>query len=161
RRVSMRYGNGYATTCVQGSLQLGMPSDRSRALKYLRVQIPVTLLREQKPEVVADKILTVKNKKVKVGTTTFHIESCTQTPQKQYQLKMTATEENLEGPNDYSWLNTLYRRIELQDEKGNKYANAGSSWSHSAANHISATFNFNSPGNAGPPTKMVYVVWKT
>jgi hypothetical protein len=156
-----RYGNGYLATSLNGSLTLGRPSPKARGIKLFHASIPVTLLVEQKPEVVTDKILDQKNKKIVVGTTTFLIESCERTPEKQYRLKMSVTEDKLEG-NDYTWMNSLYRRIELQDEKGNRYHNQGSSWSHSTPNHVQVTFNYGSAGaDFGPPRKMTYQVWKT
>jgi hypothetical protein len=161
RRTSARYGNGYATTSVQGSITLGSPAYKARGVKLLRATIPVTLLAEQKPEIVANEILEVKNKKFTVGTTTFHIESCELTPEKQYRLKMSITEGQVEA-NDYSWMNSLYRRIELLDEKGNKYQNFGSGWSHNAPNHVQATFNYAAGGaTLTPPHRLSYQVWKT
>jgi hypothetical protein len=161
RRTAARYGNGYASTSVQGNLSLGRPSDRARGVKLLRAAIPVTLLADQKPEVVVENVLEAKKKKVSIGSTTFNIESCELTPEKQYRLKMGVTEANL-GANDYTWMNTLYRRVELLDEKGNKFQVQGSGWSHSDPGHVQVTFNYGSGGaTVGPPRKMTYQVWKT
>ncbi len=160
-RRAMRYGNGYAAVSLQGAINLGRPAEKARGVKLLRVGLPLNILVEQKPETVAEKILEVKNKKVVVGTTTFHIDSCELTPEKQYRLKMSVTEDNLD-PTDYTWMNTLYRRVELVDDKGNKYQTNGTSWSHSAPNHVQVTFNYGMPGGAmGAPQKMTYQVWKT
>ncbi len=161
RRQVARFGNGYASVSVQGSIALGVPSPQARGIKLLRVGIPVTVLVEQKPEVVTDKIMEAKNKKCVVGSTTFNIQSCELTPEKQYRVKMSVTEGSIEG-NDYSWTNTLYRRVELLDEKGNKLQVFGSSWSHSTPNHVDVTFNYGMPGGKlEPPRKMTYQVWKT
>jgi hypothetical protein len=161
QRRAMRYGNGYAAVSLQGSLVLGRPAEKARGVKLLRVGLPLTILLEQKPEVVVEKILDVKNKKVVVGTTTFNIDNCELTPEKIYRLKMSVTESGLE-PNDYTWMNSLYRRVELVDEKGNKYINQGSGWSHSAPNHVQVTFNYGTGGaTLGPPVKMMYQVWKS
>src|SRR5436853_563962 len=73
-------------------LTLGRPAEKARGVKLLRVGLPLTSLVEQKPETVIEKILDVKNKKVVVGTTTFNIDSCEQTPDKLYRLKMSVTE---------------------------------------------------------------------
>jgi len=157
----MRYGNGYAAVSMQGSLILGRPAEKARGVKLLRVGLPLNILLEQKPETVIEKIFDVKNKKVVVGTTTFNIDSCELTPEKTYRLKMSVTESGLEA-NDYTWMNSLYRRVELLDEKGNKYQNQGSGWSHSAPNHVQVTFNYAAAGaTLGPPAKMTYQVWKT
>lgn len=156
-----RYGNGYATTSASGQLTIGTPANRSAGVKLLRAVVPVTLLVDQKPETVVADVMTVKNKKVTLGTTTFHIEKCELTKEKQYQLKMSVTEDKLE-PNDYTWMNTLYRRVELFDEKGNKFQTYGSSWSHNAPNHVQVTFNYGSPGgNPEKAAKLTYQLWKT
>jgi hypothetical protein len=159
-RRAARYGNGSASTSVQGSIALGRPAERARGVKLLRALLPVTLLAEQKPEVVTDYVLEVKKKTFKVGTTTFEIESCAKTENNQYRLKTVIREESV-GQDDYTWMNSLYRRVELVDEKGNKLANYGSSWSHSATNHVNVTFTYSSGAAVGPPRKLIYHTWKT
>jgi len=164
RRVHVsRYGNGYRSLSQQGSVALVRPSEKSRSIKRLKVSVPVTILAEQRLEVVAADVMKAKGKKAAVGTTTFSIEDVTVTPNKQYQLKMTVAEDNKDSPNDYSWMNSLYNRVELRDEKGNKYQAYGSSWGNSGPNLVHLTLTYGPPGNVanmGPPKKLVYHVWK-
>src|SRR5581483_7833804 len=93
RRWISRYGNGYRSYSHQTQVMLARPSEKSQSVKLIQGTVPVLLLAQQKPEVVTDKFLSAKGKKVQVGTTSFLIEDVTETPNKQYQLKMAVTED--------------------------------------------------------------------
>ena len=115
------YGGPWGYSYMQGTqANLHWVSRTAKTVKTLKGIIPVTLLADQKPTVVTDKILACKGKKLKAGDATFHIEEITGTPGKPYQIKMTVTEENKENPNDYSRIQSIQQRIGLQDNKGNK-----------------------------------------
>jgi hypothetical protein len=163
--VTMRYGNGYRATSMQLQLMLDHPSEKARSVKLIKGALPLTLLISEKPEVVTDQLLAAKGKKFKAADASFAIADITETPaNKQYQLHMSITDESKEASdNDYTWLNSLYSRIEVQDDKGNKYVLFGSSWSNSNARHVEMTLTYGPQGNAnpGPPTKLVYQSWKT
>lgn len=168
QRWVSRYGNGYRSYSHQAQVQLAKPSEKAQAVKLIQGTVPVLLLAQQKPELVTDNVLASKGKKVTVGTTSFAIEDVTETPAKQYQLKMTITEQNKDNPNDYTWINSLYQRIELQDENGNKYQMRGNSWGGQGPNHANVTFTYANPNNngaanpkVGPPSKLVYFHWTT
>jgi hypothetical protein len=163
RRWVSRYGNGYRAYHMQAQVNLNRPSEKATFVRMLRGTVPVTLLAEQKPVVVTDAILTAKGKKFTVGSTTFHIEDASELPNKQYQVKLAVTEKNSDNPNDYTWMNALYQRIELQDANGYKFQVFGSNWGNSAPNHVQLTLTYgaNNGRKAGPPTKFVYYSWKT
>ncbi len=163
RRVSHRYGNGNRSFQVQTQLALCRPSLKATGIKVIRGSVPVTLLVEQKPIVVADKVLSARGKKVTVGTTTFFFEEVSEMPGKQYQIKLSVTEDTRENPNDYTWMNTLYQRIELVDEKENKFQVYSSSWGNSGANNVQMTLTYGQMGAAKmtPPAKFVFHSWKT
>ncbi len=158
RGVAHYYGGGKSLS-IPAELPLGHPSPRARSVKLLRGTVPVTVLVEQRPAVVSDKL--AKGLKTKVGTTTFLIEDVSETPAKQAQLKMTVTEDG--AGNDSSWTNSLYNRLEVYDEKGQRMVNYGSSWSHSGGNQVQITFTYGAAGanKLGTPTKLVYQVWTT
>ncbi len=162
-RFISRYGNGNRSYMQQGQLNLHRRSERANRVKLVRGVLPVTLLVEQKPVVVADNILKAKGKKNTVGSTTFHFEDVTALANKQYQVKLTVTEDNKDNPNDWTWMNTLFQRIELQDDKGNKYGVFGSSWGNSSPNNVQMTLTYGAQGNAkvGPPSKFVFQSWRT
>jgi hypothetical protein len=119
------------------------------------------LLVEQKPIVITDKVLTSKGLKKSVGDVEFNIENVQKMPNNQFQIKFTVT--NKGKAEDYTWMNTLYQRIELQDEKGNKFQNWGSSWGGNGANHVNLTLTYQhfGPGKAPEPARFVYQHWVT
>ncbi len=164
RVVARHHYHGNRSFTVPVSVGLGRPSEKANTLKEIRGTVPLTLLVEQKPEVVTDKVLEAKGTKITVGTTRFAIEDVKETAAKQYELKMSITEESKPAnPNDYTWMNSLYSRIHLEDEKGNKFQIYGSSWTSSSPTHAQVTFTYGRAGaaQAARPTKLVYVVWTT
>jgi hypothetical protein len=162
-RVISRYGNGNRSYMQQTQLQLHRRSERATKVKVVRGELPVTLLVEQKPVVVADNILKAKGTKHTAGTTTFHFDDITVQPNKQYQIKLTISEDNKENPNDWTWMNTMFQRIELQDDKGGKFQVFGTSFGNSGPNQAQMTLTYGAPGNGkiGTPSKFVFQEWRT
>jgi hypothetical protein len=162
RRFVSRYGNGNKTCFMQTQVTLNRPSSTAGRIRELRGNIPVNLLVEQRPVVLTDKFLTARGKKVEVGTTRFILEDVTAQPNGHYQLKLTVMEDSKDNPHDYTWANSLYQRLELHDEDGNKYAVFGSGWSYSGPNHVQITFTYGSNGaKIKPPSKFIFHDWKT
>jgi hypothetical protein len=157
-----RYGSGQRMCSSPADVNLARPSAKATVAKLLRGKVSLTLLADQKPEVVTDKLFKTKNQKVKLGTTTIVIEEVSETPAKQYQVKLSVTEDD--PGNDYTWSNSLYYRMEVQDEKGQKLPNYGSSWSSNGTNNVRITMTFGQGGgnpNPGKPAKLIYHVWTT
>jgi hypothetical protein len=163
RHVVHRYGNGNRSYMQQGQLTLHRPSERPSKVKLVRGVIPVTLLVEQKSVVVADDILKAKGKKSTIDTTTFHFDDVTVQANKQYQIKLNITEESKDNPNDWTWMNTLFQRIELRDDKGNVFPVQGTNWGNTAPNNVQMTLTYGPPANgkAGPPSKFMFQHWRT
>jgi hypothetical protein len=128
-------GGGYRSYVQQTQATLVLPSRTSRTVKTLKGVIPVTLLADQKPTVVTDHLLSAKGKKLTAGAATFYLEDISELAGKQYQIKMSVTEESKDSPDDWSRIQSLQQRIEVQDHKGNK-----------------EQFYFNSIGTTGPST---------
>jgi hypothetical protein len=163
-RWMARYGGGNRSCQMQAEVNLYRPSVKATAIKVLRGSIPVTLLIEQKPVILAEDILKAKGKKVTVGTTHFLFEEASELPGgKQIQVKLSVTENNPDNPNDYTWMNTLYSRIEVHDQDGNRYQNFGSSWGNSGPNNVQMTLTFGPMGAAKlkPPAKFLFQSWNT
>jgi len=164
-RFVSRYYGGYRTLSAPTEVRLNRPSEKATLAKTIRGSIPMTLLSEEKAVVVSDDILKAKGKKNKVGTTSFSFEDVTeQANNKQIQIKVTITEENKENPNDYTWMNTMYQRIELQDAKGNKYQVTGTNWHNNGPNFVQMTWTYMPPPNAPKvegPAKFVFHQWTT
>jgi hypothetical protein len=169
-RMGRRYygGGGYKQTTLQASVNLQRPSEKATMLRHIKGVAPVTLLVEQKPIVISDKIMSAKGVKKMAGGLEFHIESVQKiVANNQVQIKFTVT--NKGKANDYTWMNTLYQRIELLDDKGNKFQNWGSSWGGNGANHVNLTMTYGQmngralpAGAKGPtPTRFIYQEWVT
>jgi hypothetical protein len=158
RWTSGRYGSNRAVM-QQTQVELVRTSDKASSVKLVRGTIPVHLLADQKPVVVAEKIMDAKGKKAKFGTISISIDDVQVMDNKQVQVKMTVAADD--HGNDYSWTNTLYQRFELQDDKGNKYFNHGSGWSSSSPAAVQMTLNFGGLPNAQAPGKLVFQSWTT
>jgi hypothetical protein len=161
RWSSGRYGN--KASSYQAQVNLNRVSEKATTIKTLRGSVPINLLAEQKPVVVAEKVLTAKGKKVTIDTTTIHVGDVTEQPNKQLQVKLSISEDN-KDPNDFSWMNTMYQRIQLFDDKGNQYQVYGTSWGNNGANHVDLTFTYGQMPNvmkAGTPAKLVFMSWHT
>src|SRR5262249_44647292 len=67
RRFVSHYGYGYRSYAMQTQVALARPSEKSRSVKLIKGSVPVTLLADQKPHVVAEDILKAKGKKAQIG----------------------------------------------------------------------------------------------
>jgi hypothetical protein len=155
------YGGGYKQSSMQVSVNLHRPSQKAATMKSLKGVVPVTLLVKQEPIVLSDKILSAKGLKKKAGELEFHIEDVKKTANNQFQIKFTVS--NKGNTTDYTWMNTLYQRIELFDDKGVKFQNWGSSWGGSGGNNVQLTLTYGhfGAGKAPNPAKFVYQHWIT
>ncbi len=155
------YGGGYRSYVHQTQASLLWPSKTSRIVKTLKGAIPVTLLADQKPSVVTERILSAKGKKFTVGAATFNFDDVSEMPGRQYQIKLSVSEDAKDNPNDWTRIQTLQQRLELQDDKGNKQQFYFNSISTNGPNSAQFTFVVQPNGNAkaGPPTKLVYYAW--
>ncbi len=163
-RYISRYGNGNRGWYQQSQLQLNRVSEKAGTLKVLRGSLPVTLLSEQVPHVLAENILKGKGKKETIGTTTVMVEDVTTVPNSpQINVKLTFNEDTGGNPNDYSWQNSIYQRIEVQDAKGNKYQIVGTQWGNSNGTSMQMTLSF-SPMNPAQKVegdvKLIFQEWK-
>jgi hypothetical protein len=152
------YGGYYRGNYIQPTqANLVWPAKTSKTVKNLRGVIPVTLLADQKPAVVTDKILSAKGKQFNAAGATFQIEDVT-AQAGNHQIKMLVNENS--GATDYSQIQTLQQRIEVQDTNGNKltsYFN-NTTWPGPTSAQFSMTIS-PSPANVGPPAKLIYYTW--
>jgi hypothetical protein len=156
-----RYGMGNRMLSLQTQLTLAHPSEKATGLKVIRGRVPVTLLAEQSPEVISADVLKAKGTRTKIDSTSFSIEDVSEPANKQVQVKMTVSEA-AENANDYTWMNSLYQRIELQDDKGNKFAIVGNGWGNNMPGSVQMTTTFAPAGSKiGKPSKLIYYRWRT
>lgn len=153
--------NHYRTNQSASQINLLWPNKEAKAVRVLRGVIPVTLLGEQKPEVIVDDILKVKAKKFTGPNVEVEVVEVKEPQKGQYHVKMNVRNLAPNATHDYSWTNSIHQRIEFLDAKGNKYHSQGHNWENSSPNHVQATFMFGSNGAAtvGPPARLVYNHW--
>jgi hypothetical protein len=148
---------GYRNFIWQTQVQLGGSMGSARSVKLLRGTLPVTLLAEQKPEIVIDDILQVKGKKFDGPEASLEIENVTEAGNI-FQVAMTA--RNAGATNDYNWYNSLQQRLELVDDKGNKFQPYGLNTRNVSPTSMQGTVMFSQPGGqVGKPVKLTYYGW--
>jgi hypothetical protein len=154
---------GYRNLVLQTQVQLVGPSAAARSVKLIKGALPVTLLADQRPEITVDQILTVKDKKFEGKDVTLEIAEAKEAPGKTYQIVMTARRNGKEQAYDYTWTNSLHQRIELTDDKGQKFQSHGFNWINGTPTTVQGTFMFGDGGNAqlGKPHKLTYFGWVT
>ena len=161
---SQYYNGGYRTHNQVGNVFLSWPNKESKTVKLLKGSIPVTVLAFQKPEIVVDDILKVKNKKFTGPNTELQVDEVKETNNKTtFSIKMAVRNLAPNAAQDYSWTQSVHQRIELFDAKGNKYFPQGYNWENSTPANVQATFMFGNNGDAtvGPPARLVYNHWGT
>ena len=76
--------------CRRRSSPLAGPAANARAVKLLRGTLPVTILAEQRPEIVIENVLKVKNKKFEAKDVSLDIEEVKEMPGKTVNVLLTA-----------------------------------------------------------------------
>ena len=192
RRHVSRYGNGYRSQTQMANVALRRPANSSGNIKSISGVVSCLVLVEQKQMPITTELAKSKGKTVEIGTTSFTIDEVTgvgENAGKPVTVKLSVREKNNDNPGDYTWMNSLYQRLELTDADGNKFQNQGSNWGTSGPNFATITFTFGPPvpqqqmakmnirglvlpglpaaaapkpaKPAGPPTKLVYTTWET
>jgi hypothetical protein len=162
-----RYG-GSRSFAQEISVNLAWPSKSAKSVKLLRGTAPVTLLAKQEPLLTVEDVLKSKGKKLQAGNTDLHVEDVKEVNEggnrKVYHIKLLLRENRKDNVQDYTWVNSLYQRIEVLDEKGNKFTSRGMNWNSSSPTSVQGTFMFGDPFNGqaiGKPAKLVYYGWQT
>ena len=140
-------------------VNLGTPSRNANSIKELRGKMTVMMLSDTRPEITVEKILTVKKKTFVSRTTELTIESVTESGNS---VTITLNAKQLHpNPEDYSWANTVYQRMEVHDAKGIKFLPTSTNNQNQAPGSVSMTVIFSSPEGkkAGKPSTLVLVEW--
>jgi hypothetical protein len=166
RVYETHYGGyyGYRNMILQTQVQLAGHGGGARSVKLLKGALPLTLLAEQRPEIVVDDVLKVKHKKFEAKEVVLEIEEVREGPGKTYQVALTARRGGKDANQyDYTWTNSLHQRVELTDDKGHKFQSHGFNWSNGTPTSVQGTFMFgdNSTGQLGKPAKLTYYGWVT
>lgn len=154
---------GYRNLVLQTQLQLMGPGANARTIKQVKGSLPVTLLAEQRPEITVENILAVKEKKFDSKDVTLEIAEVKEQPGRMYHIVLTARRNGKDQQADYTWTNSLHQRIEMVDDKGQKYQSHGFNWTNGTPTVVQGTFIFGDGGNAqlGKPQKLTYYDWVT
>ena len=71
------------------------------------------------------------------------------------------TTENLIS-NYYNWMNNIYQRLEMLDDKGEKFQQFGSNWHGSNGNSVTLTLTYGPSGKKmGDPDRFLFQHWVT
>ena len=157
-----RYYGGGANKqmTMQASISLQRLSQKATTMKELRGVLPVSLLVEQKPMPIVEKVLTAKGKKTQIGDLEFNVESVTKKPNNQFEIKFSIA--NKGNQNDYNWMNNIYQRLEMVDAKGEKFQQFGTNWHGSNGNSVTLTMTYGPNGKKmGDPDRFLFQHWVT
>jgi hypothetical protein len=154
------WGGNYKQMSMQVSVPLDRRSEKATKLKSLKGVVPMMVLVEQKPILISDKILDAKGTKKEIGDLTFEVKEVKKLQNNQISVNFIITHKQT---NDYSWQNNLYNRLELHDDKGNKFRIWGTSWGGSGPSNVNMTLTFASDNamKAGEPKKFSFIHWET
>lgn len=157
------YNNFNRSHTQMVSAGLIMPAKSSRQASRIKGVIPVTILAEQKPLLVTDKLLESRGKKFKVGEGTFQIDDVTASKGniKQFSFRITYEIAGSDSRPDYSRLQSLQQRLELRDSRGNKIESHPNITQFNGP--TSAQFQIVTQGssdkNTPVPTQLVFIDW--
>jgi hypothetical protein len=153
-----------------------MRGDRSATtLKSLKGRVGVVLLSGTVADIVVGDVLKVKKKSFTGRTVGIDVETIEEDANQKgvYVVNLTAKRVTPVDPNrgeDYAWSNNLWQRMELSDEKGNKYFCYGPNVHNNNGGSIQLVVQFGAedrrrggpaPNKLGPPTKLTITEWQT
>src|SRR5262249_18257477 len=122
-----RYMNqGYRGHNLYGSLNLTRGDRSATTIKSLKGRMCVVLLAGTAPEVTGVDPITVKKKSFIGRTVEMNLESVDEDANQKgmYSVNVTVKKLVQDDPDrgiDYNWANNIWQKLELSDDKGNKY----------------------------------------
>ncbi|MBN9118195.1 MAG: hypothetical protein J0I06_03370 [Planctomycetes bacterium] len=168
------YSGGYRGHNTYMSVNLVRGDRAATTLKSLKGKVSVVLLSGTVPDIVVTDALKVKKKSFAGRTVGIDVESIEEDANQKgvYVVSLVAKRVTPVDPNrgeDYGWSNNLWQRMELTDEKGNKYFCYGPSTHNNDGGSVRLTVQFGSQdrrtGRPGPslgvPTKLTITEWQT
>ena len=140
-------------------LNLGTPNRNANSIKELRGKMTVMMLSDTRPEITVEKILTVKKKTFVSRTMELNVDNVSESGDS---VTITLSAKQLHpNPEDYSWANTVYQRLEVHDAKGIKFTPTSTNNQNQAPGAVSMTVTFSPPEGkkAGKPSTLMLVEW--
>jgi hypothetical protein len=157
--------SGYTPETYRGlnqyfSTEFGKPSKDATNLRRLKGTVGLYLLTETRPLITVEKLTTQKSKKFVSRMIELEIHSVSESSGGSFSVSLTAKKLQ-PNSDDYTWSQTIFQRIEVYDEDGEKYVNGGTNDQAQGPGVITMTIMFNSPEGRtlGKPAKLVLVEW--
>jgi hypothetical protein len=171
---SYYYHNGnFRGHNMYGNLNLGRSDKTATMIKMLKGKASINLLSGTVPEIIVTDPLKVTNKTFSGRTLEIEFASLKEVANNKghYQLELTAKKLGDINPNHgeyFNWINSVWQKVELLDEAGNRYHTFGAN----SINNNGVTVQISLPfgpedrrtGQAaklGPPTKVVVNEWQS
>src|SRR5262245_3892664 len=171
---SARYMNqGYRGHNLYASLNLNRSDRSATTIKSLNCRVCIMLVASTPTEVTVADPLKAKKKSFAGRTTSIELEAVDEDANQKgvYTVNLTAKRVGTVDPNrgdDYYWANNLWQKVELSDEKGNKYFCYGPQTINHNPGAVQMVLMFGpddrrtgrpAPNKLGPPTKLVLNEW--
>ena len=170
RSTSHYYNQGYRSHNASAGLNLTRGAKDATSIKMMKGRVGIQLLSGTVPEIIVPDPLNIKTKKFAGRTASLDIEALTENGKGSglYTLAVTVSRVNPD-PNhyDYSWANNAWQKMELVDDKGNKYRATSYNHINSTPSSIQMTVPFGpdnripNPPKLGPPVKFVFNEWQS
>jgi hypothetical protein len=173
---SSRYMNhGYRGHNLYGSLNLTRGDRSASSIKSLKGRMAIVLLAGTAPEVAIADPLKVKKKSFVGRTAEIELEAVEEDANQKglYVVNLTAKKLTPGDPNrgeDYNWSNYIWQKLELTDDKGNKYFCYGPNTINNNGSSVQMVMQFGPDDRRtgrpaavkpGPPAKLVLNEWLT
>jgi hypothetical protein len=169
------YSGGYRGHNTYMSVNLVRGDRGATTLKSLKGRVSVILLSGTVPDIVVTDALKVKKKSFTGRTVGIDVEAIEEDANQKgtYLVSLVAKRVTPVDPNrgeDYAWSNNLWQRMELTDEKGNKYFCYGPTTHNNNGGSIQLVVQFGTedrrtgrpaPTKPGPPVKLTVQEWLT
>jgi hypothetical protein len=161
------YPQGFRTHNTYGNLNLTRGGRDATTIKSLKGRIGVMLLAGVVPDVVIPAPLTAKDKTVTGRTAKVELRSVTDGVNGTYDVALTLTRVENDGQPDWIWMNSLWQKLEMEDEKGQKYRPIGPREANSLPGGMKMTVQFGpdtraaNPPKLGPPVKLILNEWQS
>lgn len=167
-RSSNYYNSTYRGHSSYGNLNLVRGSKDATTIKSLKGRINIVLLAGTLPEVVIDNPLKAKELKLKGRNVELDYASMTEA-NGTYSVTLTLRNLAAIDPNrgiDYNWSNNVWQKLELFDDKGNKFFSYGPNSINNNGTTVQLTIPFgpdNRRGGQAPkmgvPVRLVFNEW--
>ena len=156
-------GNLYRNFQHSTNVQMAKPAKDATKAKLIKGTVVVTVLSGTKADVVIEKLAVGKKKLSGIGATAaIDVEDVVE-QNKSYSITMQIRKVVKNGePQDFNWINGLQQKLELLDEKGQKYHSQGATnFINNSATSVHAVYQFNPPPNVkiGKPSKLIFNQW--